>query len=116
MSADVLLDRAAAAVHLLSAAAWFGALVYRAFFVDPKALRFFAGGAGYERFSLELAHGMRYVVLIALLTCGLSGFALVGLRWSRADGWLALVAGEVGPRVGALAPFSYILLVFSALR
>src|SRR5690349_10772635 len=74
MSAMLLLDQVAAAIHLLSAAAWFGALVYRAFFVDPKALRFFGGGAGYERFSLDLAHGMRAVVLAALLTCGLSGF------------------------------------------
>jgi putative copper export protein len=112
MSADFILGQTLSAAHLLSAAAWFGALVYRAFFVDPKALRFFAGGAGYERFSLELAHGMRHVVLAALLTCGLSGFALVGLRWSAADGWLALVAGKAGLWAVALALFAYISWVF----
>jgi putative copper export protein len=112
MSATILLDQVAAAVHLLSAAAWFGALVYRAFFVDPKAKRYFAGGAGYERFSLDLAHGMRYVVLIALLTCGLSGFALVGLRWSPANGWLELVAGKAGLWAVAFALFAYISWVF----
>jgi len=112
MSAMLLLDQVAAAIHLLSAAAWFGALVYRAFFVDPKALRFFGGGAGYERFSLDLAHGMRAVVLAALLTCGLSGFVLVGLRWSPAGGWPALVAGKAGLWAVGFALFAYVSWVF----
>jgi hypothetical protein len=106
------LDQGVLAVHLLSAAGWFGALVYRTFFVDPKAVRFFAAGAGYERFSLELAHGMRRVVLAALLTCGLSGFVLVGLRWTAADGWLALIAGKAGLWAVAFALFAYISWVY----
>ena len=112
MSSTLVLYQIAAAAHMLSAAAWFGALVYRAFFVDPKAQRFFAGGAGYEWFSLDLAHGMRYVVLIALLICGLSGFVLVGLRWSPADGWLALMAGKATLWAVAFALFAYISWVF----
>jgi hypothetical protein len=112
VSADLLLDRVAAGAHVLAAAAWFGALVYRAFFVDPRALRFFAGGAAYERFSLDLAHGMRYVVLAALLTCGLSGFVLIGLRWSPSEGWLALVAGKAGLWAVGLGLFAYISWVF----
>ena len=107
-----LLDQAATAVHLLSAAAWFGALVYRTLFVDPKALRFFAAGAEYERFSLDLAHGMRRVVTAALLTCGLSGFVLVGLRWNPADGWLTLIAGKAGLWAVAFAVFAYVSWVF----
>jgi hypothetical protein len=103
-----LLDQILLAVHRLSAAAWFGALVYRTFFVDPKARRFFDGGREYERFSLDLAHGLRAVVLAALGTCGLSGFALVGLRRSPADGWLALVAGKAGLWAIALAVFAYV--------
>src|SRR3954463_15072983 len=91
-----LLGKVVATAHLVSAAAWFGALVYRTLFVDPKALRFLGGRTEYERFSLDLAHGMRGVVLAALLSCGLSGFALAGLRCSPADGWLALVAGKTG--------------------
>lgn len=107
-----LLDLTLAAVHGLSAAAWFGALVYRTLFVDPKAQAFLGSGAEYERFSLHLAHGMRYVVLAALLTCGLSGFALAGLRWSADDGWRALVAGKVGLWLVAGALFAYISWVF----
>jgi len=70
-------------VHGLSAAAWFGAIFYRTLIVDPKAFGYFPDRAEYERFSTHLAHRMRYVVGAGLLTCGLSGFALAGLRWSR---------------------------------
>jgi hypothetical protein len=112
MSSDALIDQLVAAVHHLSAAAWFGALVYRAFFVDPKALRFFRASAEFERFSLDLAHGMRYVVLAALLTCGLSGFILVLLRWNSADSWFTLMAGKVTIWVIAFVLFAYISWVF----
>ena len=100
-------------VHLLSAAAWFGALVYRAFFVDPKALQFFQKGADYEQFSVHLADGMRGVVLAALLVCGLSGFALLGLHGhepSTAWWWLMAVKGLVW--MAAFAVFTYISWVF----
>lgn len=107
-----ILDECVAAVHHLSAAAWFGALVYRAFFVEPKAQRFFNGGAEYERFSLELAQGMRYVVMLALATCGLSGFILVGLKWSSSDVWLSFIAGKIGLWILACALFAYISWVF----
>src|SRR3954470_9135713 len=104
---NTMLEPAVATVHQLSAAAWFGALVYRTFFVDPKALRFLGAGAEFERFSLDLAHGMRGVVLASLLTCGLSGFALMGLRWNSADGWLLLMAGKVALWAAAFAGFAY---------
>jgi len=107
-----IFDESVTVVHHLSAAAWFGALVYRTFFVDPKATRFFHGGAEYERFSLELAHGMRYVVMFALAACGLSGFILVGLKWNSSDGWLALIAGKVGLWIVASALFAYISWAF----
>jgi putative copper export protein len=107
-----MLDRILAAVHLLSAAAWFGALVYRAFFVDPRAARFFRHGPEFERFSLDLAHGMRLVVLSALLTCGLSGFALLGLKWNSADEWQMLMAVKAGLWAVAFALFAYISWVF----
>jgi len=107
-----LLENAIAAVHHLSAAAWFGALVYRTFFVDPKALRFFGAGAEFERYSLDLADGMRYVVMAALVTCGLTGFALVGLRWNWIDQWLTLMAVKTGFWAIAFALFGYISWVF----
>jgi len=107
-----LLEQALLAVHHLSAAAWFGALVYRLFVVDPKAQRYFGGGNDHERFSLHLADGMRGVVLAALLTCGLSGFALLGLRWTNTSGWLTLMGLKTILWLGAFALFGYISWVF----
>jgi hypothetical protein len=106
------LDRVLAAVHLLSAAGWFGALTYRTFFVDPKAFTFLGSGNEFERFSLSLAHGMRRVVLAALLVCGLSGFVLAGLRWTPADIWCALMATKVGLWMIAFAIFAYVSWVY----
>src|SRR5438105_11488137 len=89
-------------VHGLSAAAWFGAIFYRTAVVDPKAFGYFANRADYERFSTHLAHGMRYVVTAGLLTCGLSGFALIGLRWDGANTtWLVLIAAKAAVWLGA---------------
>ncbi|WP_020471827.1 hypothetical protein [Zavarzinella formosa] len=108
----ILLDHLLAAVHLLSGAAWFGALVYRTFFVDPKAMRFFHEGTEFERYSLDLAHGMRYVVMLALVTCGLSGFVLLGLRWNSSQGWLAFMGIKSGLWIIAFGLFGYISWVF----
>ncbi len=105
-------ERSLAAIHLLSAAAWFGALVYRAFFVEPKAAKFFQHGAEYERFSLDLADGMRRVVMAALFTCGLSGFIWLGLKWQSDETWLTLMAVKAGLWVIAFALFAYISWVF----
>src|SRR5262249_14199872 len=60
-----------------------------------------------------LADGMRYVVLAALLTCGLSGFVLMGLRWDSAlPSWLALMGLKAVLWVSAFAVFAYISWVF----
>jgi len=85
------------AAHLISGAAWFGALVYRTFFVDPKARAFFTKPGDYEHFALQQADGMRYVVAAALLVCGASGFALLGLHWSEVDPrwWTLMIAKSV---------------------
>src|SRR5262249_54567952 len=106
------LDRVLALVHLLSGAAWFGALVYRTFFVDPKSRRFFTRSGDYEHFSLYLADGMRIVVTAALLACGLSGFALLGLRWTPTTGWLALMVIKAVVWLVALVVFVYISWVY----
>jgi hypothetical protein len=95
--------------HGLSAAAWFGAIFYRTLIVDPKAFGYFPNRADYERFSTHLAHGMRYVVTAGLLTCGLSGFALAGLRDDAANGgWLGLIAAKAVVWLAACGLFGYV--------
>lgn len=96
-------------VHGVSAAAWFGAILYRTLIVDPKAFGYFRDRAEYERFSTHLAGGMRYVVSAGLLTCGLSGFVLLGLRWNAAkEEWLILMAAKVGVWLMACRLFAYV--------
>lgn len=96
-------------VHGLSGAAWFGAIFYRTLVVDAKAFTFFASATDYEYFSNHLAHNMRYFVSAGLLTCGLSGFALLGLRWDGSNAvWLALMAAKAAAWLGAGALFTYV--------
>jgi hypothetical protein len=96
-------------VHGLSAAAWFGAIFYRTIVVDGKAFTFFEKRRDYEHFSTHLAHNMRYFVTAGLLVCGLSGFALVGLKWDSTNGsWQALMAVKAGVWLAACTLFTYV--------
>ncbi len=96
-------------VHGLSGAAWFGAIFYRTLVVDSKAFTFFEKRADYEHFSTHLAHNMRYFVTAGLLVCGLSGFALLGLRWDGSNGvWLALMTAKASVWLAACGLFTYV--------
>jgi hypothetical protein len=96
-------------VHGLSAAAWFGAIFYRTLVIDQKAFGYFPERADYERFSTYLSHGMRYLVTAGLLTCGLSGFALAGLRWDADNGvWVGLMTAKVAVWAAACGLFTYV--------
>lgn len=104
-----LLEQCLFWVHGLSSAAWFGAIFYRTLIVDPKAFGYFADRANYERFTTYLAHGMRYTVTAGLLTCGLSGFALLGLRWDGANTlWVGLMAAKAAAWLAACVLFTYV--------
>jgi len=96
-------------VHGLSGAAWFGGIFYRTLVVDAKAHSFFPRTADYEHFSTHLAHNMRYFVMAGLLTCGLSGFALLGLGWDGHNvSWLALMAAKTAVWLAACGLFTYV--------
>jgi len=104
-------------VHGLSSAAWFGAIFYRTMVVEPKSYRFFADRAEYERFSAHLADGMRYVVTAGLLTCGLSGFALLGVRWDGTNtAWLGLMVAKTSVWFAACGLFTYVSWVYWSWR
>ena len=108
MTAESLLVPALRIAHMLAGAAWFGSLVYRTFFVDPRSKRFLGDPARYESFALYLADGMRYVVMLSLATVGISGFALTGLLWKTDPDWQALMAIKCGLWLIACGVFAYI--------
>lgn len=104
-----LLEQVLFWAHGLSAAAWFGAIFYRTAVIDGKAFAYFADRREYERFSTHLAHGMRYLVTAGLLTTGLTGFALAGLRWASGnDTWASLMAAKVVAWLLACGLFAYV--------
>ena len=104
-----LLEQVLYWVHGLSAAAWFGAIFYRTAVVDLKAYWFFRDPRDYERYSTHLAHGMRYLVTAGLVTCGLSGFALVGLKFDLArPGWATLMVLKTAVWLAACGLFTYV--------
>ena len=95
--------------HGLSGAAWFGAIFYRTATVDRKVKSYCPEPAEYERLSIHLAHNMRYMVWGGILTCGLSGFALVGLRWQpENEAWLGLMGAKVVVWLAAVGLFCYV--------
>jgi hypothetical protein len=99
--------------HGLSGAAWFGAIAYRTFALDRKVAQFFPDPAAHERFSIHLAHNMRYPVWIGLLTCAVSGSMLMGLKWNPASSvWVGLMAAKVIVWLLACGLFCYVSYVF----
>ena len=105
------LHAALLAVHLLSVAAWFGALIYRTFVVNVRARIYFdKRDRDYEEFMLVLTDGARRVVLAALLAGGLSGVGLLALRSQRlADPvWAAMLLTKSALFALLFAGFVYI--------
>jgi putative copper export protein len=99
------------ATHLLSVAAWFGALIYRTFVVNVRAGVYFdKRERDYEEFMLVLTDGARRVVLAALVVGGLSGVGLLALRWQRlADpAWAAMLLTKSALYASLFAGFVYI--------
>jgi len=99
------------AAHLLSVAAWFGALVYRTFVVNVRAKVYFdRRDREYEEFMLVLTDGARYVVLAALVVGGISGVGLLALRWHRlADpAWATMLLTKAALYAVLFAGFVYI--------
>jgi uncharacterized membrane protein len=106
------IEFALSTIHYLAGAVWFGALIYRTFFVDPRAKRFFERPQQYEHYALNLAQGMRWVVLLALVITGATGFTLVGLRWQDDAMWQRLMLAKVIIWIVALGIFAYISWVY----
>jgi hypothetical protein len=67
-------------IHLLSAAAWFGAMTYNLVVLHPRARRFFGeDDEQFEAFVSNAAQGARWKVIGGLATIGITGLALIPL-------------------------------------
>jgi uncharacterized membrane protein len=105
-----LLDSVLALTHALAGAAWLGAMVYSFFVLHPGARAYFPKDADFEAFIATVSRGARYPVLAALALIGLSGAALVVVRWPPALSltWLVLIVVKVLLYLGACGLFMYV--------
>lgn len=105
-----LLDSVAAVLHVLSGAAWLGAMAYSFFILHPRARAYFADLAAFESFMVAVSHGARWKVLGALGLLGLSGGVLLGARARQplSAVWLALMGVKLALLLAASALFVYV--------
>lgn len=104
-----LLDLALSVAHVLAGAAWFGAMVYSATVLHPRATVFFRKDEEFEAFIVTLSDGARWKVLGASILIAGSGIGLAIIRWRSPvpSAWLALFGLKVALFLGAVALFGY---------
>jgi uncharacterized membrane protein len=101
-----------AVVHVGSAAAWLGAMLYSLLVVRPRAASFFRDEDDLEDFTIVLAAGARTTVLALMAALAASGAGLTVLELTRADAvrraWLGLVVLKIASLLVALGLFVYV--------
>jgi uncharacterized membrane protein len=87
-----------AVVHVGTAAAWLGAMLYSLFVVRPRSAAFFSDEDDREDFAIVLAAGARTKVLALATVLALSGAGLTALELAADDApgtaWAAVVAAK----------------------
>jgi putative copper export protein len=66
-------------IHVLAAAAWFGAMLYSLIVLHPRARSFFSHPRQFEDFITHIAAGARWKVLSGMGIIALTGIALLFL-------------------------------------
>jgi hypothetical protein len=100
-------------VHLLVAAAWFGAMGYSLGIVQPRLRRFFADSPQtYEDLATTLAAGARWKVIGMLAVLAATGTGLVAVAVAgsatRTGWWWVLIAAKAGLLLAASALFWHV--------
>lgn len=104
-----ILQLALAIIHVLVAAAWFGAMVYSLTVLHPGAARFFKKNEDVEALITTISAGARWKVVTACFLIAASGIGLAALNWrSPAPSiWRVLIGLKLALFLAALALFSY---------
>jgi uncharacterized membrane protein len=99
-----------APIHVLSGAAWFGAMFYSWLVLHPRAQGYFSRPTEFEAFIATVSQGARYSVLTALSLMGITGLGLVLLRWPEIHSmtWLILIAAKTVLFLTALGLFVFV--------
>ena len=94
-------------VHILAAAAWFGAMFYSLAVLHPRARAYFASVRQLEAFITFIAAGARWKVLCGCAVIGATGLALVPLRENPSAAWHGWVAAKAVLSAAAVSVFAY---------
>jgi uncharacterized membrane protein len=105
----VLTSAVIAVIHVLAAAAWFGAIFYSHMFLYHRARAYFPAAADFEDFTTAISHGARRPVIAALGVVALSGVALLLLaRGSHSSAWWAFISAKAVLFLAIIGLFAYI--------
>jgi hypothetical protein len=99
-----------AVAHGLAGAAWFGAMFYSLYVLQPRARRYFPDLRQLESFITTLSHGGRWQVLGAFGIVGSSGIGLFLLHMpdSMSVAWLWFVCAKLALFLAAFALFVHV--------
>jgi uncharacterized membrane protein len=105
----MLIHSVLAVIHVLAGAVWLGSMVYSLVVLHPGAHRYFQNETEFEAFIATVSHGARGKVLLGMAVIGVTGIALVVVRWPQpvASQWLGFVGAKTALFVAALCLFCY---------
>ena len=107
-----LLRAVLATVHIGTAAAWLGAMLYSLLVVQPRAAAFLADAEELEDFTIVLPAGARAKVLALVAALAFSGIGLAAVELAAEDTpsavWVTLVAAKAGALLVAVGLFAYV--------
>lgn len=104
-----VLQLALSTIHVVVAAAWFGAMFYSLTVLHPRAAAFFEKDVDFEAFITTVSDGARWKVLAACFLIAASGIGLAIINWRSPVPltWLVLIGLKLGLLLIAFGLFSY---------
>jgi uncharacterized membrane protein len=104
-----MLNLALVVLHVLTAAAWFGAMVYSMTVLHPRAMLFFKRDRDFEAFITIISDGARWKVLSAFALIAASGIGLTIINGQPSSAlWLVLIGLKSVLFLVAIALFVYV--------
>jgi uncharacterized membrane protein len=95
-------------IHVLSAAALFGAMFYSIMIIQPKSRKYFSDQQ-FEEFIAFISNGARWKMLIGLASIALSGFLLIPFhRDSPGKLWTILILSKIVVLIITVTLFCYV--------
>jgi len=93
--------------HILSAAAWFGAMIYSLFVLQPRSQQYFQKSDDFEDFATFIAASARWKVLTGIIFIGTTGLLLWVAKPAPSAFWVICMSLKALLLLIATALFGY---------